>query len=115
MASKTIANDAFEELEEVIMHGTVGVHMLATKQGKYCRGLCARFAQGRPIGKVYETHDLCRSCGNNYGIWILKKDVIVSKLGQRRCPCCNMRVKTKSSKSHHQLTKKPIPLKPKLP
>ena len=75
------------------------MHALATKQGKACKGDCSFFASGKPIGPAYITHNYCSSCV----VWMLKK--YIKKF---RCPCCNRRVRTKSTKSKAQLTKRYI-------
>ena len=75
------------------------MHLLATKQGKYCKGDCPFYKSSRPIGPAYITHVYCRV----YEIWMLKKYAVNNELN---CPCCTRRVRTKSSKSKDQLTRR---------
>jgi len=74
------------------------MNLLATKQGKFCKGDCPFYKSGRPIGPAYITHVYCSVCE----AWMLKK---YAKKGLY-CPCCNRRVRTKSTKSKIQLTRR---------
>ena len=66
------------------------------KQGKFCRGQCGSYRAklNRRGGKKYDTNARCSYCVR----WIPKEKVVLSGI-YYRCPCCNMRVRTKRQAS----------------
>lgn len=71
-----------------------GINTMTQAYGKpFCKDICSRYSSGRPIGKAYETHHFCTRCG----VWLEHSTCPIVKLTPR-CPCCKMRVKTKSVK-----------------
>lgn len=62
------------------------------KQGKFCRGKCngLRAKLNKRGGKKYDTCARCTCCS----AWMKIEDIV--KVGiYNRCPCCNMKVRTK--------------------
>ncbi len=68
---------------------------------RFCKDICHRYSNGRPIGNAYKTHYYCSFCA----VWMLH-DVAIIMSKTPRCPCCKQRVKTKTSKSKYANTKK---------
>jgi hypothetical protein len=62
---------------------------------QFCKGICGNYAkQGKRGAKPYTTHVYCSRCGAN-GVWILREDA-----PKNRCPCCKMKVRSKSFKQN---------------
>lgn len=82
--------------------GYIANYATAKSNTTHCKGICHRFKTPRPVGvkgkDPFETHRYCRKCTE----WFDKKNVY--KLAY--CPCCHMRVATKSRKSKAIGTKK---------
>lgn len=60
--------------------------------GKFCKGTCGGFKAklNERGGKKYENNGRCTCCN----VWIPKENIVLSGI-YHRCPCCNMKVRTK--------------------
>ena len=73
-----------------------GTNTMCQQYGKqYCKGICGGLSnKGKRGKKPYLTHIYCSRCGAN-GVWILREDA-----PKNRCPCCKMKVRSKSFKQN---------------
>lgn len=87
-----------DKLNEISIQNNIKLKPVydSCKQGKFCRDKCGglRAKLNKKGGKKYDTCARCSYCTT----WMKLEDVVIVGI-YHRCPCCNMRVRTKRQSS----------------